>query len=142
MSDWALGLRRAGVAVLFMHHSGKNGLQRGTSRREDILNVVLNLKHPADYAPENGASFEVHFEKGRELYGADSKPFLAKLVTVEGLQRWEIADLEASTFDQVVQMTSLGMQLHDIAAELEVNKSTVSRHLKRAREEGLIKKSP
>jgi RecA-family ATPase len=81
MSEWALGLRREGVAVLFMHHSGKSGQQRGTSRREDILNVVINLKHPADYSSEKGAQFEVHFEKGRELYGEDSKPFLAQMLT-------------------------------------------------------------
>ena len=142
MSEWALGLRREGVAVLFMHHSGKNGQQRGTSRREDILNVVINLKHPADYASEKGAHFEVHFEKGRELYGEDSKPFLAKMLSNEGLQYWEIEDLDASTFDQVVAMTNIGMMRHDIAAELGVNKSTVSRHQKRAKEEGLIKKTP
>ena len=141
MSEWALGLRREGVAVLFMHHSGKNGQQRGTSRREDILNVVINLKHPADYSSEKGAQFEVHFEKGRELYGEDSKPFLAQMLTKEGLQYWEVDDLEASTFDQVVAMTNLDMSMHDIAAELGVNKSTVSRHQKRAKEEGLIKKT-
>jgi hypothetical protein len=141
MSEWALGLRREGVAVLFMHHSGKNGQQRGTSRREDILNVVINLKHPADYSSEKGAQFEVHFEKGRELYGEDSKPFLAQMLTKEGLQYWEIEDLDASTFDQVVAMTNLDMSMYDIAAELGVNKSTVSRYQKRAKEEGLIKKT-
>ena len=141
MSEWALGLRREGVAVLFMHHSGKNGQQRGTSRREDILNVVINLKHPADYSSEKGAQFEVHFEKGRELYGEDSKPFLAQMLTKEDLQYWEIEDLDASTFDQVVAMTNLDMSMYDIAAELGVNKSTVSRYQKRAKEEGLIKKT-
>jgi len=141
MSEWALGLRRDGVAVLFMHHSGKNGQQRGTSRREDILNVVINLKHPADYASEKGAHFEVHFEKGRELYGEHSRPFLAQMLTKEDIQYWEVDDLEASTFDQVVAMTNLDMSMHDIAAELGVNKSTVSRYQKRAKEEGLVKKT-
>lgn len=142
MSDWALGLRREGIAVLFMHHSGKNGQQRGTSRREDNLNVVINLRHPADYSPEKGAQFEVHFEKGRELFGEDTKPFLAQMLAKEGLQYWEIEDLEASTFDQVVAMTNLDMSMYDIAAELGVNKSTVSRYQKRAKEEGRIKKTP
>jgi len=41
-----------------------------------------------------------------------------------------------------MQMTdNLGMSPNDIAVELGINKSTVSRHLKQAREEGLIKKT-
>ncbi len=34
MQNWLLRLRRKGIAVLHIHHSGVNGRQRGTSRRE------------------------------------------------------------------------------------------------------------
>ncbi len=34
MQNWLLRLRRKGIAVLLIHHSGVNGRQRGTSRRE------------------------------------------------------------------------------------------------------------
>jgi RecA-family ATPase len=37
VQDWALAHRRAGRSVLFIHHDGKGGSQRGTSRREDVL---------------------------------------------------------------------------------------------------------
>jgi putative DNA primase/helicase len=37
MQNWLLMLRRRGIAVLFIHHAGTNGRQRGTSRREDAL---------------------------------------------------------------------------------------------------------
>lgn len=37
VQGWLLCLRRAGKSVLLIHHSGKNGEQRGTSAREDIL---------------------------------------------------------------------------------------------------------
>jgi hypothetical protein len=141
LADWALKLRRDGIAVLFMHHSGKSGQQRGTSRKEDILNVVINLKHPVEYSPEMGAFFEVHFEKGRELFGEDSKSFIAKLVSQEKTHLWEVTDIEDSNFDRVVAMSKLGLSLGDIAAELELSKSSVSRYQKRAREEGLIKKA-
>lgn len=141
LADWALKLRREGVAVLFMHHSGKSGQQRGTSRKEDILNVVINLKHPAEYSPEMGATFEVHFEKGRELFGENSKPFIAKLVSEEAVHLWEITDMEDSHYDQVVIKSNLGLSPGDIAAELGLSKSTISRHQKRAKEEGRIKKS-
>jgi hypothetical protein len=45
---WLLKLRRAGKAVIIVHHAGKGKAQRGTSRREDILDVVLNLRSPSD----------------------------------------------------------------------------------------------
>jgi len=139
LADWALELRRNDISVLFIHHSGKGGQQRGTSRKEDILNVVLNLKHPANYTADMGAYFEVHFEKGRELIGDAAKSFEARLECSEDIYQWSITDLEDSLFNQVVKMALLGMRYSDIAIELEINKSTVSRHLKRAREEGLIK---
>src|SRR5438552_795292 len=60
MQEWALALRRAGKSVLLLHHDGKGGQQRGTSRREDILDVVIHLRRPADYEPQQGARFEVH----------------------------------------------------------------------------------
>jgi hypothetical protein len=141
LADWALKLRREGIAVLFMHHSGKSGQQRGTSRKEDILNVVINLKHPVDYSPEMGALFEVHFEKGRELFGEDSKAFIAKLISEENSHLWEVTDIEDSNFDRVIAMSKLGLNLGEIAAELCLSKSSISRYLKRAREEGLIKKT-
>ncbi|MBW2470952.1 MAG: hypothetical protein JRE18_02625 [Deltaproteobacteria bacterium] len=75
---WALAQRAAGRSVLFIHHSGKGGSQRGTSRREDVLDTVINLRQPGDYTPDQGAVFEVHFEKARGIYGDDTKPFEAK----------------------------------------------------------------
>src|SRR4051812_14367522 len=56
MQTWLLDLRRRGIAVLLVHHAGKGGAQRGTSRREDILDTVLTLKRPEDYEPTEGAS--------------------------------------------------------------------------------------
>ena len=55
---------------LSVHHANKNGMQRGTSKREDVLDTVIVLKRPADYTPEHGARFEVHFEKSRGFFGS------------------------------------------------------------------------
>jgi hypothetical protein len=51
IQGWLLDLRRRGIATLFMHHAGKNKEQRGTSKREDLLDVVMTLKHDAKYDP-------------------------------------------------------------------------------------------
>lgn len=72
VQGWLLDLRRRGITVLVVHHSGKNGGQRGTSRREDVLDLVLNLRRPQDYSSEDGAKFEVHVEKGRSIFGSDA----------------------------------------------------------------------
>ena len=63
VQNWALTLRRAGKSVLFIHHGGKSGQQRGSSRKEDIVDTVIALRRPPDYSPDDGARFEVHFEK-------------------------------------------------------------------------------
>ena len=36
VQEWILGLRRRGLSVLLVHHAGKGGTQRGTSRREAV----------------------------------------------------------------------------------------------------------
>jgi predicted transcriptional regulator len=53
---------------------------------------------------------------------------------------WTWRTVEASTFERVVLLTNEGMKVGEIASELEINRSTVSRHLKRARSEGLLTK--
>ena len=79
IQEWLLRLRRRGVSVLIVHHAGKGGEQRGTSRREDVLDTSISLRRPSDYIPTEGAKFEVHFEKARGIHGDKAKPFEAKL---------------------------------------------------------------
>ena len=69
VQQWLLQLRRRGKTVIIIHHSNKAKGQRGTSRREDILDLVLNLAEPKDYDPDEGARFDVRFEKARGLTG-------------------------------------------------------------------------
>jgi putative DNA primase/helicase len=64
IQEWLLRLRRRGISVLIVHHAGKGGGQRGTSRREDILDTSISLRRPVDYVAPEGARFEVHVEKG------------------------------------------------------------------------------
>lgn len=81
IQDWLIWLRSEGVTVLLIHHTGKKGAQRGTSKREDILDVVLHLNHPKNYRPSDGARFTVEFEKARFLYGEAVMPFECRLRT-------------------------------------------------------------
>ena len=84
IQGWILRLRRMGKTTSMLHHEGKGGAQRGTSKREDVLDTVLRLRHPTDYSPAEVARFEVHFEKCRVLLGQSAKPFEARLETFDG----------------------------------------------------------
>lgn len=60
----------------------------GSSRREDVLDLVMCLRHPEDYSSTEGARFELHFDKTRGLYGDDAKPFEARLEVRDGAALW------------------------------------------------------
>ncbi len=141
VQQWALQQRAAGRSVLFIHHAGKNGEQRGTSRREDVLDTVIALKRPGDYTPDQGACFEVHFEKARGLYGDDTKPFEAKLTTDQNnYQAWCIKPLEQSTAEKVAALLNEGVAQGEIPEMLGITKGSVSKAKKRAQQDGLLLK--
>ncbi len=131
---WMLALRRRGISVLLVHHAGKGGNQRGTSRREDVLDVVINLRHPEDYSADEGARFEVHLEKARGIVGDDAKPFEAKMEIRDGSVFWTMRDLEDVTMSQIMALTTDGMSIREIASELGMGKSKVQRLQNKARE--------
>lgn len=137
VQEWSLSLRRMGVSVLFIHHAGKGGQQRGTSRREDVLDTVLALKRPGDYLASEGARFEVHYEKSRGVYGEQVKPFEATLQ--DG--GWAMKDLSESRTDKVAELLNEGVKQRDIAEMLGINPGTVSRHAAKARSGGLVDQS-
>jgi len=142
IGEWAMRMRSLGKCVIFIHHAGKDGNQRGTSKREDILDVVIELKRPVDYQADEGARFIVNFTKARHLMGNDAQPFEAVLESTNGNQIWTTKPASESTLDQVVELANLGLSQTDIAKELEINKSTVCRALKAAKDKGLITEKP
>lgn len=137
---WALKMRSEGRSVLFVHHANKNGGQRGTSGREDVLDTVIALKKPKGSSPIEGANFEVHFEKNRGFSGAGAGAFNASLSIEGDTQKWVKQSLKDSTFDRCIGLANKGLNNTEIARDLGVNKSTVSRHLSKAKEEGLLRK--
>ncbi len=138
VQSWALRLRAKGLSVLFIHHAGKGGGQRGTSRREDVLDTVINLKRPGDYRPEEGARFEIHFEKARGIYGTDVKSFETMLVTnSDDTQAWTLKDLEESNFDKVVDLLNQGLKQKEAAELLNLSEGQVSKYKKRVQDQGV-----
>jgi putative DNA primase/helicase len=77
--DWFLSLRRRGKAVLFAHHSNRQGGARGHSKAEDPLNLLIKLTRPEGYTQDQGAKFMLTFEKSRGAHGPGVAPFTAHL---------------------------------------------------------------
>jgi putative DNA primase/helicase len=132
---WLMRMRRAGKLVIIIHHAGKGGGQRGTSRREDALDTVIALRRPQDYDPEEGARFELHIEKARGAMGAAVAPFEARLMKGEdGGLTWAMTDLQTAQKDRAIAMLTDKVSVRDVAEEVGMSRSAVGR-LKKA--EGL-----
>jgi putative DNA primase/helicase len=137
LQRWFMALRRAKKTVVLIHHAGKGGQQRGTSRREDVLDTVIALRRPADYEAEQGARFEVHLEKARGVMGADAAPFEAKLIeTAEGGLTWALADLANAQRDRAEALLRDGVTIRDVSDETGMSRSAVHRLKKRMDAEG------
>jgi putative DNA primase/helicase len=136
IQEWLLKLRRRGISVLIVHHAGKGGQQRGTSRREDVLDTSISLRRPADYSPTEGARFEVHLEKARGVHGDSAKPFEAKLEIRDGMAVWTTRELEDANRARVEALLDDGLSVRDIADETGIPKSTVQRLKKKIEAEG------
>ena len=142
MQNWLLKLRRQGIAVLLVHHAGTNGRQRGTSRREDALDTVIALRRPEDYSPEQGARFEIHFEKLRNRVEADGViPFEAwvESLVMDGHEciRWSSSDLKPPLLMQAAELFGEGMTVREVAESLRISKSEAGRLRIRAVTDGM-----
>lgn len=138
IKDWLLSLRRRSITVLIVHHAGRSGEMRGSSRREDPAHWILSLRD----ASEDGAKakqFVTTFAKCRNCQGRDAMPL-----------RWTLQDeadhitvycesfsgsdaLLAHIRDGIVSAT-------DLAQTLNVQTSTISKWAKKLMQTGLIRK--
>jgi len=134
VQDWALELRRLGKSVLFIHHASKGGGQRGTSKREDILDVVMVLKQPQGYRQDQGASFEVNFEKTRHFAGDDAASFQVRLVEQDdGLWLWEIDQAKPSSeIIEVAKAINEGLTIEETMERTGLTKSQVETRKKKS----------
>ena len=129
---WLLHLRGIGVTTLLVHHDGKGGSQRGTSKREDILSLAIQLKRPKDYHPSEGCRVELHFTKARALRGSDVDTIEARLVTSpEGQPAWTCRPAGDEKKQLIHRLSNEGHTQRDIAQQVGTSAATVNRTLKK-----------
>jgi putative DNA primase/helicase len=126
VQDWLIRLRRLGVSVLIVHHDGKSGEQRGTSAKEDLLDVILHMKKAEDTLDTDGARADIIHSKHRYYYGDDARSFRAILNRQGDGVMWTSADLNGEE-DDVRELLAEGKSLRAIAAETGISKSRVGR---------------
>jgi putative DNA primase/helicase len=140
VQDWILDLRRRGKSVLFVHHAAKAGQQRGTSKREDILDTVITLKQPQGYCADQGACFDVTFEKTRHFSGDDAAPFNVRLkVQDNGVWLWTVDNIAPDAdLIKVAEAIGEGLTIEKTAQRTGLTKSQVETRKKKAKEQNLL----
>jgi len=132
VQEWAIRERSAGRSIVFVHHTNKEGGQRGSSRKEDVMDIVIQLKKPENsIGHSDGAHFEIHYSKNRHLFGDITKPVEAKLVDVDGKMKWNF-DRTLSNQEKAIDMFRNGSKQKEICEVLNSSKSSVSRWCKEA----------
>jgi len=139
---WLLTLRRHRIAVIVVHHTGRNPqYMRGTTRREDDVFWVIRLEEPADakITRTPGARFITRFTKNR---GAPSEPLSYDwLIQPNGDHRVQVRYKESNSDDVIVAWVRDGLTTAtDLAQEMGVTKGTISRHVTRLVEQGRLEK--
>jgi DNA-directed RNA polymerase specialized sigma24 family protein len=133
MQNWLLRLRREGRAVILVHHANKGRSQRGTSKREDVLDLVLNLREPPDEDPQAKTRFHLHFEKARSLAGPATQPFEVGLEAVGDHINWTWRDIDDVMTREILELHEAGLSVREIARQLQISPSKVHRRIDKQR---------
>ena len=141
INAWLLELRFAGISTIMLHHTNKEGGQRGTSAREDNIDISIMLKAPHDYMPEDGARFIVHFGKARvqtsrlNLIG-DTEFKL--IVDESGNHVWTWGSVKKEVKNEILRLLDEGLSQTDVKNTLNIDKAYVSRIRKQAIKDGFL----
>ena len=139
---WLLELRRHRIAVVFVAHCGRNGLMRGTSRREDAAFWIVNLSELKEVAEDkHGAKFAAKFVKNRNTSDAECPPLEWRFLRSPGEQKAQVTWNKISIPNLFRKCIEEGMSTaSEIAEEISVTRGQVSKYAAKAIKDGWLKK--
>ncbi len=134
--------KHSGIATVWIHHAGKDGTQRGASRREDILDTCIELKVSKKINLGAGTQFTIKFTKIR---GSKPDPESLNVKLIPGQDdriKWEL-DLgshsipESATILKTIRDKEPDSQ-KALSEILGITESSVSKKLKQLKEDGYV----
>ena len=138
IKNWLIAKRVKGVAVLLIHHTGKNGQQRGTSAHEDLLDFSI-LLNPLPGDPErNDTKFSIQHTKLRDHLPELRRLFEFSIWFEDGKLKFESAPSgfnAATNAGEMVRMHDEGNSYSDIGKHFGVSRVTAWRAVTKYREQ-------
>jgi AAA domain-containing protein len=140
LNSWLLDLRRRKVAVVIVHHAGRSGEMRGTTKREDNVFWIIALDDMKKIADDQrGARFVSRFTK-RSRNTQEELPAYEWHFVTEANGEVSLAHKAADTLDVFRQIIADGVtDCTQIAQEMHVSPATVSRFAKKGIDAGWLK---
>jgi putative DNA primase/helicase len=133
-------LRHKGIAVVIVHHAGKNGKLRGASRLEDRMDYTIKLTK-GKKTKKGGACFDFEFTKCR---GKTPHPYKVSVELIEhdGKLSWchEKVEKKITINDEILHYLSMGTfsTQKEIADKMDKDKSIISKGVKALKEKNYI----
>lgn len=132
LTDWFMDLNQRGVWVIYLHHAGKSGQQRGSSEKEDMVDFVLRLHRPENHKHDPNLCVELTIEK---LRGECKEPrwiapFEVAAQTLDDTTHWTIRPARDAQLEFAFEMFRNGMKPSDVFPELGISRSTAFRYKK------------
>jgi len=137
-------LKQLGIAVLVVHHANKAGGYRGSSKIVVPFDTVLKLSPDSNAGGVDGASFMISFEKTRRRVDGAGSGIAAKFV--DGQWSFATARITELSAARNAKLSEIVDKVHrgyyqtqsQIATDLGVQRSTISKLKSRAIQAGLI----
>lgn len=136
-----LSLRFDGITTGVIHHDNKIGFQRGTSAREDHMDICITLKKPNDYRADQGARFVATFTKSRiatEHLSLIADTEFQFMQTTGDVLEWTWKNASDSLRRQILKSLDEGVSQIDVASILGITRGYVSKVRAASIKEGLL----
>jgi putative DNA primase/helicase len=139
VNPWLLDLRRRKIAVVIVHHAGRSGEMRGTSKREDNVFWIIALDDAKENAVDKrGARFISRFTKPSRNTQEEIPAYEWHFVT-EDSSVVTVSCKKAQTMDVLLGLIADGVgECGHIAKAMGTSPATVSRLAKKAIDAGKI----
>ena len=146
INEWIIKLRNRQVSTIFAHHPNKQGQQRGTSAREDNIDIIYNLIWPVHYKSSDAVYFVARNEKRRNvppIHPLDD--FTMRLVTDPlGRLTWSEGDAKEAGFSDrdmtIYTLLLVGVPGKGIATRVSLSPGAITPRKKLLENRGYLDK--